>query len=166
MKLYELTDEYKIAEQELNEMLYNDQIDEGTVTNTLESLRGGIEEKAKNIAMYVGNIESTAKAIKEQEKLMKARRERLESQAKSIRDYLKSKMDECEIHKIECPYFAMTIKSNPARLVIDDEQLIPSDYKVEVVTVAIDKSSIKSLLKNGELVDGARLERGTRLEIK
>lgn len=165
MKLYELTDQFKQAERDLNEMLYADQIDEQSVTDTLDSIRGEIEEKAKNVAMYVSNIESTAKAIKEQEKLMRARRERLEAQAKGIRDYLKSKMEECEINKIECPFFVMSIKKNPPKVIIDEKSL--SKYYMDAVTTYKPKKDlIKSELKSGKLIDGAHLEQGTRLDIK
>jgi len=165
MKLYELTDNFKQAERDLNEMLYSGDIDEQTVTDTLDGIRGEIEEKAKNVAMYIGNIESTAKAIKEQEKAMSERRKRLEAQAEGIRRYLKDKMQECEISKIECPFFTMSIKKNPPKLVIDESQL-DRNYTEAVITYKPKKDVIKQELKAGNEIQGARLEQGTRLDIK
>ena len=165
MKLYELTDNFKQAERDLNEMLYSGEIDEQTVTDTLDGIRGEIEEKAKNVAMYIGNIESTAKAIKEQEKAMSERRKRLEAQAEGIRRYLKDKMQECEISKIECPFFTMSIKKNPPKLVIDESQL-DRNYTEAVITYKPKKDVIKQELKAGNEIQGARLEQGTRLDIK
>ena len=165
MKLYELTDNFKQAERDLNEMLYSGEIDEQTVTDTSDGIRGEIEEKAKNVAMYIGNIESTAKAIKEQEKAMSERRKRLEAQAEGIRRYLKDKMQECEISKIECPFFTMSIKKNPPKLVIDESQL-DRNYTEAVITYKPKKDVIKQELKAGNEIQGARLEQGTRLDIK
>ena len=165
MKLYELTDNFKQAERDLNEMLYSGDIDEQTVTDTLDGIRGEIEEKAKNVAMYIGNIESTAKAIKEQEKAMSERRKRLEAQAEGIRRYLKDKMQECEISKIECPFFTMSIKKNPPKLVIDESQL-DRNYTEAVITYKPKKDVIKQELKAGNEIQGAKLEQGTRLDIK
>ena len=43
--LYELTDEYKAVE----EMLYDPEVDEQTVIDTLEAISGEIEDKADKI---------------------------------------------------------------------------------------------------------------------
>ena len=166
MNVFELADEYKQAERDLNEMLALEQIDEQTITDTLDGLRGGLEEKFKNIALYMGNIKSSAQSIKEQEKLMSVRRKRLEDQHAKMNKYLKAKMEECEITRIECPYFVMSIQKNPASLKIDDEKDIPEDYKSYETVCKIDKARAKSDLKDGIRVFGARLESGTRLVIK
>ena len=51
-----------------------------------------------------------------------------------------------------------TVKTNPPSVKIINEDLIPAEYKVEKVTVSVDKKKIKDSIKNGGIVDGAELD--------
>jgi hypothetical protein len=159
--LYVLAHEY----QDVANKLLESDFDEQTIKDTLEGFSGELEVKAKNVAMFIRNLESGAEQIKMAEKAMADRRKSLENKAQSIKDYLFNNMKVANISKIECEYFALTIKKNPPKLVIDDETKIPDEFKKEVVSVSIDNAAIKELLKTQEL-DFAHLEQGERLEIK
>lgn len=51
-----------------------------------------------------------------------------------------------------------TVKTNPPSVKILDEEIIPAEYKVEKVTVSVDKKKIKDAIKNGGIVEWAELD--------
>jgi hypothetical protein len=162
--LYILSGEYLAIANKLSDSDMPPEV----IADTLESLSGELEEKAVNVALFVRNLEATAESIKAAEKQMADRRKSLESKAESIRRYLKDNMQRTGISKIECPYFALTIKKNPPSVVIDDASLLPVDYMVTPPPppAAPDKKLIAQAIKDGYEVPGAHLEQGERLEIK
>jgi hypothetical protein len=162
--LYVLADEYRYAADKLATM----ELDEQSVTDTLEGLSGAMEVKATNVAMFARNLEATAQAIMEAETAMAARRKAIEARAARIRDYLKTSMEFAGITKIECPYFSLAVRENPPRVVIESEGLIPAEFmhQPEPPPPKPDKKAIADALKEGRTVLGAHLERGKRLEIK
>lgn len=162
--LYVIANEY----QAMIERLENSELDAQTIADTIEGASGELEVKATNVAMYIRNLEASADAIKQAEKAMSDRRKALESKAENIKRYLFDNMKRVGVTKIESPYFALTIKKNPPKLVIDDAGLIPGELYIypEAPPPYPDNERIKNILKNGETVEGARLEQGERLEIK
>ena len=136
------------------------------VNDTLEALAGELEDKAINVAKFLCNMEAIAEAIKAAEEAMAKRRKALENRVKWMKDYLKSNMEHTGISKIECPYFKLSVQNNPAAVNIIDEEAVPVQFKVQVITWKIDKPAIKVAIKKGEAVPGAILTNGTRLVIK
>ncbi len=162
--LYIIASEYQAAASKLMEL----DLDEQTIADTLEGLSGELEQKATNVAMFVRNLEATAAQIKDAEKQMAERRKAIEAKADSIRQYLKANMQRTGITKIECPYFAISLKKNPPSVVIDDLSSIPAEYMVTPPPPppAPDKALIKSAIQSGKDVAGAHIEQGERVEIK
>lgn len=162
--LYKLADQYLEAAQRMADL----ELDEQTIADTLEGLSGEIEVKATNVAMFVRNLEASAEAIKNAEADMAARRKAIEARAKRIRTYLQEQMTRTGMTKIECPYFRLAIRDNPASVVIDAESQIPEEFMRQSPPPppAPDKKAIADALKAGKEVTGAHLERGQRLEIK
>jgi hypothetical protein len=162
--LYELSNEYQLAQIKLIESDY----DEQTIADTLESLSGDLEAKSVNVAMFIRNLEVTAEAIRQAEKDMAERRKTIERKTDAMKLYLKENMQRCGITKIESPYFALTIKKNPPSVVIDDAGAIPSELYVFPAAPEPypDKKAIAEQLKAGNVVNGAHLEQAERLDIK
>lgn len=151
----------------LADKLHNLDLDDQTIADTLEAEGGDLIEKGKNVAAVFRNLESDAKQIKEAEQQLAERRKVIEKRAESLSNYLKTNMEIAGITKIECPWFVVSIKQNPASVQIDDESEIPDDYMREIpATFAPDKKLIKSALDEGYQVPGCSLVRGTRIEIK
>lgn len=151
----------------LADKLHDTDLDEQTIIDTLEAESGDLVEKGKNVAAVFRNLESDAKQIKEAEQQLAERRKAIEKRAESLKHYLKTNMEIAGIPKIDCPWFVVSIKTNPASVVIDDESEIPDDYMRETPASFVpDKKIIKSAIDEGYTVPGCHLERGTRLEIK
>lgn len=161
--LFQLAAEYRAIADKLNDS----ELDEATIADTLESMSGDLQEKSVNIAKFFRNLESDAEQIEQAAKQMMDRAKALRKKADSLKHYLHSNMEKAGIQKIECPWFVLSIKLNPASVKIDDESLIPDYYMREIpAKFEPDKKLIKSAIDEGYVVPGCHIERGTRLEVK
>ena len=164
LTLYTIADQYLQDLQKLQDM----DLDEQTFADTLESLSGDLEVKATNVAMFVRNLEVNAESIKAAEKQMAERRKAIESKAERIRNYLKDNMARTGITKIDCPYFALSLRNSPPAVEVINADEIPAQYFdiPEPPAPVLNKNRLKDDLKNGVIVEGARLTQGSYLQIK
>ena len=161
--LYLLTQEFREAAEKLADAELPDEV----IADTLESLQFPIEEKAKNVAMVIRNIEASAKAIKEAADAMILRAKSEENRAKHLKGYLQSAMEATGITKIESPYFVISLRNNPESVVIDAESQIPADYMREIpASYSPDRILIKKAIQDGYEVPGCHLTRTQSLQIK
>jgi len=164
LTLYTIADQYLQDLQKLQDM----DLDEKTFADTLESLSGDLEVKATNVAMFVRNLEASAESIKAAEKQMAERRKAIEAKAERIRNYLKDNMARTGITKIDCPYFALSLRNSPPAVEVINADEIPAQYFdiPEPPAPVLNKNRLKDDLKNGVIVEGARLTQGSYLQIK
>jgi len=164
LTLYTIADQYLQDLQKLQDM----DLDEQTFADTLESLSGDLEVKATNVAMFVRNLEASAESIKAAEKQMAERRKAIEAKAERIRNYLKDNMARTGITKIDCPYFALSLRNSPPAVEVINADEIPAQYFdiPEPPAPVLNKNRLKDDLKNGVIVEGARLTQGSYLQIK
>jgi len=162
MRLYEIASQYQQALATLDDLDLPDDV----IADTLEGLKGALQEKGKNVAAYIKNIEADVAAIKDAEQAMKGRRAVLQRRADWMKTLLLNSMQNSEITEISCPWFVIKPKKNPPSVNITDANAISKKYKIEVVTYKIDKKLISADLKKGAVVNGAELTQGWRLDIK
>ena len=158
--LYEIAKDYKDALEELTDT------EDEAVVDTLEGLKGTLETKSENIIKYTQNLNGTINAMKEAEKNMAERRKKLEKKILGIKKYVKNVMEENQINKIETVNFDLTIRKNPPKAVIENEEMISKDYIDTQTIEKVNVNKIKEELKKGTAVQGARLIQETRLDIK
>jgi len=161
--LYQIAAEYRAAADKIAE--YG--LDAQTISDTLEGLAGDVEEKAIAVASVIRNKESERDAVRAAVVGMVERAKALDASADRLREYLLNNLEACNIKRIACPLFAIAIKANPPRVMIDDASLLPPSLLTTPPPPPPqpDKMAIKAALKDGP-VPGARLENSTRLEIK
>ena len=162
--LYELAAEYREAAHKLADL----DIDEQTIADTLEGMAGDIEQKAVAVAMIIKNKQAEADAIAYAIAGMAERQKAKIKAAESLKSYIRQNLEACDIKKVECPFFCISIRSNPPAVVVDDEASLPGSFFSYPPTPAPrpDKSAIKEAIKAGATVPGAHIESSTRLEIK
>lgn len=162
--LYVLAGEFRQAADQLADL----DLDEQTVADTLESMGGDLEVKASNVAMFARNLEATAAAIKEAEAQMAQRRKAIEKRAENVRAYILRCMESAGIKKIDSPHLSLTIKANPPSVDVFDPAQIPEHLMRQKPPPPPepDKTAIKAVLSIGQEVPGARLVKGSRLEVK
>ncbi len=129
-----------------------------------------LQEKQLAVVCYlkneVSNIELLDNAIKE----LTARKKAMQSRHDSLKDYLLVNMKANNITEITAANFTFSakIKKNPPKLIIDDAGKIPTELYIYPVAPAPtpDNAAIKAKLVAGEIIEGARLEQGERVDIK
>lgn len=156
MKLYELTGE--IAE--VMAMVEAGELSQHDVADTLEALDIEVKAKAVSVAHYMLNLNPMIDALDAEIKRLQERKFIIKNRQDSLKDYLRSNMERCDISKIVCDLFTIT-KRKPVKVaVIDDEDSIPAGYFIEVpATRKLDKKALLKDLKEKQ-VQGAHLEDG------
>lgn len=163
MKLIEHVAEHNEAARKLADM----DLPADAVKDTLESMTGALEVKARSVAGFILGVEADARARREHAEKVLAKAKAEENRAASMREYLHYCMISAGITEIKGPEFTLRIRDNPAKVVVDRDESVPADYWVDVpATQRLDKQLVKQAIKDGYDVPGCRLERGTRLEVK
>lgn len=140
--------------------------------DTLTSIEGEFNEKAENVAVYIKNLNAEIKAVKAEEKALKARRLSIEGQAKRMTDYLLRSMNAVGVKTIDMPRARMTLKLNPESVVLENEGALirwameHDETILKYQEPEPKKTDIKELLRMGEKIPFARLERKESVTIK
>jgi hypothetical protein len=158
--LYDLSENYYQALDFLTDP--ENDVDQQTALDTLESLDGELDDKLLNVARFIASMESQAEAIAEVEKRQKARRQALENKSDWLRDYLKNAMSRTGHNKVTAPDIAVSLAKTPAAVKILDESLIPANFWDVKEVRSISKTRIKEC--GG--CEGAVIESGFRVAIK
>lgn len=166
ISLYNLSAEYRALAFSLSEGNY----DEQTVADTIEAsgLPEQIGDKAQGCEMVARTLEADIPTIDaEIKRLQELKKSRL-SRAEALRKYVLNNMIACDIQKIECPLFSISIAKNPPSVEIEDERQIPKHYWTDPPPPPpqLDKKLIIQALKDGTDIPGARLRQGVRLAIR
>lgn len=157
MKLFEIKEEIlRLGELDLDEQTMND---------TLESLQFELEEKADNIACLIKQLTAEAEAIKAESKNLAERAKAKAAKVDKLTQYLFDTFKAVGADKVETARNVIAIKKNPCSVVLDEGFNI-TEYMAEKVSIQPNKEKIKDDLKNGVVIDGARLEQKERLAIK
>lgn len=140
--------------------------------DTLTAIEGEFNEKAENVAVYIKNLNAEIKAVKAEEKALKARRLSIEGQAKRMTNYLLRSMNAIGVKTIDMPRARMTLKLNPESVVIENEGALihwAMEHDVSLLKYSdpeIKKNDVKNLLRMGQNVPYAHLERKESVTIK
>lgn len=168
MKLYELAQDYN----NLLEMLDNSDIPEDAIRDTLEAVQGEIQFKADNIACMLKSLALEVNAIKAEEEALSERRKQKQNQYDFLKQYLSTELLACNIDKMETARNKITFRASES-LVVDDEDAFIADcisngqtFFLSYPAPKIDKTAIKEALKSGEIIDGARIEKKSNIQIK
>lgn len=161
--LYALVEQYRELER-----LDVEELDEQDLSKALEALQGEITVKATNCALFARNVETFADTIDAAARQMAERAERMRKKATGIRAYLLNQMRGAGISKIQAPEFTISIRKNPAAVMVKPDAAIPQEYWVqpEPPPPRLDKKKLAEHLKEGVVIDGVWLEQGERLDIR
>ncbi len=151
--LHELTGEFLALSKD-------EDIDPAAIKDTLEAISGSLHEKAISLADWsmdldgnIGKIDAAIERLEKRKKQIKARKE-------SLIDYLRENMEACDIKKISCPLFTITLVEGRDSVAISDESLLPDEFVTVKTVIAPDKIAISKAIKEGQEVAGASLQKG------
>jgi hypothetical protein len=166
MNLYEISTQYLATAQQLAEL----DIDEQTLSDTLEAEAWPVEEKVRSVSAVILNLQAEADMVKAVADRHAKRAKALQSRADALHDYLLINMQRTgitEIKALDGTFKAKLYRERDANIVIDSENLIPADYMREIpARCEPDKMLIKKAINDGYEVPGAHIVKKDRLEIK
>lgn len=162
--LYELNAAY----QNLMERLYDEELPEEAVIDTLDSIEGAIEDKAEGYSKIIRQFDADIDALKDEEMRLAKRRRALENRKEMLKTNLFNTMKTVGLAKIKTPLFTVSIQKNGGKrgLVLDIpvEELPPAFQKV---TIAADNDALRDWLGEAESCPFCHLaEQGESLRIR
>lgn len=159
--LYDIAEAYKSALDgiEVNE--------DGEIIGIeeLEALEGDFEGKMEATALAYKNLLSDIKAYKEEKAKFDAKIKTAEKQAEWLAGYIDMNMRRVDRDKLKTARVALSYRTS-AKVVVDDLEAVPEQYKTLKTEVAVDKVALKNAHKSGEVIPGAHIEENKNLQIK
>ncbi|MBR9947496.1 siphovirus Gp157 family protein [Clostridiaceae bacterium Marseille-Q4145] len=162
--LYELTEQYAAV----RDMLFDEDVDEQVINDTLASIEGAIEVKADNYAKIIREMNATAEMIKQEEVRLAARRKSLENRSAALKDRLEENMRFIDKKKFKTDLFSFNIQTNGGTQplwVSEDISEIPMRFLVQADPEP-NNTAIREYLKNHEVDWAKLLPRGESLRIR
>jgi hypothetical protein len=155
-KLYEMTADYRAVARMAEDPEMAD-----AVADTLEGIKGSIEDKGEALMKVVKGMEGDTAALAAEIKRLQARKKTIEGNQAWLKNYLLTNMAATDITLIECPLFR--IRRSPGREIvqIDDQAAIPPRFmtKPKKPDPQPIKAEILKALKAGKTVKGCSLAR-------
>lgn len=159
--IYELTSNY----EHLLNMLYDEDVDEQAILDTLESIEGDIEDKADGYAKIIKELETQSNARKEEAKRLTQSAKTFDNKIKMLKSNLFNCMKITGKTKFTTNLFSFSIAKNEGKQVLTVDGDVPKEYTKTITENDTDK--IRQALENGENLPFAHLEpRGESLRIR
>lgn len=164
--LYQLTAEF----EEVIHMLYDEEVDEQLIFDTLEGIEGEFEEKADGYAKVSRQMQADIEIMKAERDRLSARIQSAENRRRRLLWNLENAMRTTGKTKFKTALFSFGIQKNggkqPLAIDAEDVNLIPKQYLVPQPPLP-DKDKIREYLQAGHVVSWAHLEpRGESLRIR
>ena len=133
------------------------------VAAALEALDMQRNEKLENIACYIKDLEAEAKAIRDEEKALAARRKTTERKTERLKDYLAWALNG---EKFKSPRCAVSFRKSTAVEIAPDALTYLPEQFLRFKDPEADKTAIKDALKAGEIIEGCKLVDNVSMIIK
>ena len=159
MKLYELTEAY----ERILEMA--EQLDDGSMKDTLDSLNDAIEVKAENTAKVIRQLDASAEMLKTEINRLTERKQAIENNTRNLKRYLQESLEKVGMEKVKGELFTVAIQNNPQSVEVLDEKKIDKRFFVEQEP-KLKKQLLLAALKQGEQIAGAELKQSRSLRIR
>lgn len=152
--LYELTNKF----MEFKNWLDENDLDEQTAADTLETLQMPLEEKIENIVKYMKTLEALADAKKLEAKRLS---ESASSDLKKVewfKNYMADNLKKAGITKLQAGVFALKFQKGREVVQVDEEKL-PMEYHVQKY-VPLGKKELAYFIKEeGQTIPGVTIVR-------
>ena len=161
MNIYELTGNY----EHLLNMLYDEDVDEKALLDTLESIEGDIEDKADGYAKIIKELETQSNASKQEAKRLTQSAKTIDNRIKMLKSNLFNCMKITGKTKFTTNLFSFSIAKNGGKQALTIDGDVPEEYTKTIVEN--DTFKIRQALENGKKLSFAHLEpKGESLRIR
>lgn len=147
---------YKLAENYNRVIELADQLDDGTLKDTLDSIEEVFDDKVENIAKAIKEIEGQADMIKTEKDRLTKREQTMRNNAKGMKRYMQEQMEAVGKKKVQGELLTVAIQKNAPSVKIESEQYIPEEFYIPQ-PAKLDKAQLKQDLKLGLEIPGVEL---------
>lgn len=134
-------------------------IDPVTLADTLEGV-SYLPDILAGMVRAAREDDATASALKSMISDMQERKSRIERRADKRRDMVFTLMDAAGMERLDQPDFGLSVRNNPAKVIITDEAVIPDQYCR--ISRLPNLNDIRAALKNNISIPGVSLGNGGR----
>lgn len=113
----------------------------------------------------IRHVENAIESLKKEEEERRSRRKALEARVEEAKAFIKKYMLQEGLAELEGNVVKYSLAKSQPKLIIEDEKVIPEDYKQQTVITEIRKDAIKDQLKMGDQIPGCRLEDSFSLKV-
>lgn len=165
MRLYEISEKYRLLEDEL----INENSD-GVVSQDWIERLSAIEDEAQAKLVNIGLVYKNF--VAEKEKLVshldsvKKKIRSIEEKMEWLINYAQHNMYQLKLDKLKDPLVTLSLQLSPVSVDFDDETLIPEEYFVEKTERRVDKIKLRNHLQSGAKIEGVALIQTEKLRIK
>lgn len=156
---------YKLADSYNQVVEMADELDDGTLKDTLDSIEEAFDDKVENIAKSIKEIEGQADMVKAEKDRLTIREKKMRNNAKSMKIYMQEQMEAIGKRKVQGELLTVAIQKNAPSVKIESEQSIPEGFYVPQPS-KLDKTQLKNELKNGLEIAGVELVQTESVRIK
>ena len=173
--LYQLVGDYKSIELALDDYIdaiEAGEMDEGALWDTLDGVKGAIEDKADSIVQVIRNKQTFAASIDEEIKRLQARKKAVDKAVDRISAYLSDQLSVIGIDKLETVHAKLSFRASEKCVVTDPAVAVGwalANGRADLLTIpepTPSTSAIKAAIKSGEEIPGAMLIKNRNLQIK
>lgn len=161
-----LNDLISEASSIMEEVIEND----GELTADLELIHSANEQalanKVETYGFVMDQFEMADALCEAKIAEWQARRAGLAKGRERMEDRLMAAMDTLGVEDLSGHDVTFYLQKNAPKVVVEDEALLDATYKVEKITVSIDKRKLSEDMKQGLPIPGVRLEQGRHLRMK
>ena len=159
--IFQISNEYLQAIEELDNFCMENETDEVPqyIDEKLTINKEEMHQKMENYFFYIEQLNGEVQTLKNHIKKMSDKRKAIENKIARLKNYVGNGLElygdknKSGNHFFKHDLFKVTV-SRSKRLKIFDEQLLPDQYKSEVMTTKIDNAQLKSDILDGTY-DGA-----------
>lgn len=163
--LFDIQNEYVRALEELEAFCYENQTDEvpEEIHERLNINQDELNDKLESYWYVLKELNGNLETIKNHIKEMNSKKKVIENNIDRLKNYVGTALELYgEENKSGNKFYKHDLfkvtASRSNRVAISDIELLPAEYKNEVITVKADAKAIKTALNSGEVLEGAFID--------
>lgn len=155
--LYDIANEYRKAFEELSQI---EDLDEATIRDSLAHIEDSMAEKCVAIQKIRLSLESDVDAYDKEIKRLTALKAAAKNKSARLADYIREEMIRSGNKSLDGKIFKFTLRNPSPSVLVEDESLVPDEWKEVKVVASLKKREILAALKDGQEVPGCRQQLG------
>ncbi|PKY89723.1 ATPase [Falseniella ignava] len=164
MKLYELADNFRIAEMQLHEAETDAELKEAL--DQFTDIQGELTDKVENIAKLIKNFEASETAYKNEANRLSEQAKVYRNRINSLKQYVQQTMEFNDINKVSGELFTVSLRNNSVySMDISKDAKIPSEYYIPQPSKLDRRKLLDHIKDTGELFDGVSVRKGKHIRI-